>query len=269
MRKTTAQRQAGFSLLELLIVMALLVIVAGAILLQVRTAHQRAAFERTQIDLFQEAREFMDQMSRDLRQAGYPNPRNYNPTMLPTTGVSGQASTSTWAAVGLVYAGDYDLWFEGGLDDSGSLCGGTTPCVLYTQYHLDTSTTGGCPCLRRAQMARAATPGSENAGGDQYTTEIQNVVYTPGVPIFSYYANGGAQNIKNSPLSLALPLQWDSSLTATNQNLAIIDTVVIQLQVQSPYVDLKTGQAPSATLYSAVKINNCSQATTGQLSCAN
>jgi len=269
MRRRSRPLQHGFSLIELIIVMALLVIIAAAILLQVRTAQQRAAFERTQIDMFQEAREFMDQISRDVRQVGYPNPRNFDAVRLPasatavnttTTPSTPIPSSSPVAAVGLVYVGDYDLWFQGGIDDSGN--------VLYTQYHYDSSTTGGCPCLKRSQQVRSGTPGSETAN---YTSEVQNVVVTTGVPIFSYFANGGTVNIKDLPVSpaVSLPLQWDNSFGATNANLASIDTVVFQLTVQSPYRDLKTNLAPTTTLYSTIKINNCSQATTGQLSCAN
>jgi prepilin-type N-terminal cleavage/methylation domain-containing protein len=257
MKTKLAKAQGGFSLLELVIVMAVLAIVAGAIFEQIQTSSQRSATERTQLDLFQESREFMDQISRDLRQVGYPNPRDFNNVVLGATAqTSGDPTTSTNAAVGLVYVDKGDLWFEGGLDDLGN--------VLYTQYHYDPSTANGCPCLRRSQQTRAGSPGSETAN---YNAEVQNVqnLADPNnqIPIFRYYTSGGTTEVP----ALALPLQWTAS--ATNQTLATIDTIRIQLVVQSPYVDLKTGQAPVVTLVSTVKVNNCSQATTGQLSCSN
>jgi hypothetical protein len=51
--------------------------------------------------------------------------------------------------------------------------------------------------------------------------------------------------------------------------LANIDTVQVQLVVRSPYADLKTGAKPIVTLVSTVKLNNCSQAAQGELSCNN
>ena len=70
-------KERGFSLFELTIAMGVLLIVVGGILGVVDVANQRSYTEQAKLDMFQEAREFMDQMSRDLHQAGYPNPRHY------------------------------------------------------------------------------------------------------------------------------------------------------------------------------------------------
>src|SRR5438876_6856246 len=67
---------SGFSLLELMIVVVLVLVVTGSVFNVINLSTARSATEQTKLDMFQEAREFMDQMSRDLRQAGYPNPRN-------------------------------------------------------------------------------------------------------------------------------------------------------------------------------------------------
>ena len=70
-------KERGFSLVELTIAMVVLLVVVGGILGVVDVANQRSYTEQAKLDMFQEAREFMDQMSRDLHQAGYPNPRHY------------------------------------------------------------------------------------------------------------------------------------------------------------------------------------------------
>lgn len=266
--------QAGFSLLEMLMVVALLAIIVLAIATQVQTAHQRAAYERTQIDLFQESREFMDQISRDLRLVGYPNPRNYDNVRLGATATtSGDTTTSVLAAVGLTEAQPTDVWFEGGVDDTGAACSSEVPvpavCVLYTQYHYDSSTTGGCPCLRRSQVGRAGSPDSETAAYNSEVQNVQNYNVSPAVPIFRFYSNGGTVEVV--PSSGALPASpcWGCNSGSDNAVLASIDTIRVQLIVQSPYVDLKTGMAPLVTLISTIKVNNCSQATTGQLACSN
>jgi len=264
MRKRTANAQGGFSMIELLIAMVLLAVITGAIFLQVQTANQRGAYERTQVDLFQESREFMDQISRDLRQIGYPNPRNFDNSILGCTAMNadcsvspmapGDPTTSPGAAVGLVYAEDGDLYFQGGVDENGN--------VLYTQYHYDSSTDGNCPCLKRSQKIRNEIPNSETPDYNSEVQNVQNYLLNPTVPIFRYYANGGTTEVTSS-------LVWDGNGGADNAVLASIDTIRIHLVVQSPYRDLKTGRAPTVTLVSTIKVNNCSQATTGQLSCSN
>src|ERR1700739_1244288 len=72
---------SGFSLMELMIVLVIVLTIAGAIFQTIHLTTQRTTSEQTKVDMFQEAREFMDQMTRDLRQAGYPNPRNMDPSV--------------------------------------------------------------------------------------------------------------------------------------------------------------------------------------------
>src|SRR3954467_8996488 len=99
----------GFSLIELMMVLIIVLVISGAIFQVINLATQRSSTEQTKVDMFQEAREFMDQMSRDLRQAGYPNPRNFVDGVLTQTPVANDAR----AAVGLVKVDTGDLWFEG------------------------------------------------------------------------------------------------------------------------------------------------------------
>src|SRR5262249_32728314 len=136
------RKQSGFSLLELLIVLIVLLVISGVILRVINLAGQRSASEQAKLDMFQEAREFMDQMSRDLRQAGYPNPRNLDPGVF----TENPFINDDHAAAGLVKVDGGDLWFEGDMDGTGE--------VSVVRYHLDTSTTGGCPCLRRSQVPK-------------------------------------------------------------------------------------------------------------------
>src|SRR5712664_2025284 len=73
--KAALRPQAGFSLLELVIVCAILTIVLAAIFNGVDLVTQRSHAEQTKVDLTQEGREFVDEFERDLHQAGYPNCR--------------------------------------------------------------------------------------------------------------------------------------------------------------------------------------------------
>jgi len=58
-------RTSGFSLLELMVVLIIVLTISGAVFQTINMTTQRSAAEQTKVDMFQEAREFMDQMSRD------------------------------------------------------------------------------------------------------------------------------------------------------------------------------------------------------------
>ena len=162
-------RTSGFSLLELMVVLIIVLTISGAVFQTINMT--------TQVDMFQEAREFMDQMSRDLRQAGYPSPRNYDPAVLTQNPIINDRH----AAAGLVKVDAGDLWFEGDVDGSGK--------VSVVQYHLDTSTSNNCPCLKRSQIDKK--DGDPVTGQDpaSYQVEVQGVQNTN---IFSPYTNGAA-----------------------------------------------------------------------------
>src|SRR5205809_4267814 len=130
-------RTSGFSLMELMIVLIILLSISAAIFQTINVTTQRSSAEQTKLDMFQEAREFMDQMSRDMRQAGYPSPRNVDPSLLTQNPIRKDKD----AAAGLVKVDTGDLWFEGDVDGTG--------IVSVVKYHLDTTTTNGCPCLKR------------------------------------------------------------------------------------------------------------------------
>src|SRR5205814_1355591 len=125
----------------LMIVLVVVLTITGAIFQVINLTTQRTATEQTKVDMFQEAREFMDQMSRDLRQAGYPNQRNVDSSVLTQVPVINDQHI----AAGLVQVNTGELWFEGDVDGSGS--------VSVVRYHYDTSGTN-CPCLKRSQLAK-------------------------------------------------------------------------------------------------------------------
>src|SRR5436189_1531188 len=110
-------RTSGFSLMELMIVLIILLSISAAIFQTINVTTQRTSAEQTKVDMFQEAREFMDQMSRDLRQAGYPSPRNMDSSVLTQS----PQINDLHAAAGLVKVDSGELWFEGDVDGSGQV----------------------------------------------------------------------------------------------------------------------------------------------------
>jgi len=230
-KHTHSTPQSGYSLLEMMIVCGLLAVVLGAIFAQINLAQQNSSAEQVKMDLFQESREFMDQMARDLRAAGYPNTRNFSSD--PVT----PAEQSPQEAVGLVKLDVGQLWFESSIDGSGNV----------SVIHYNLLTTGAnCPCLTRSQTAKAqADPLTGQTETQQ--TEVQNVLNgSTSDPIFQAYYSDGT----------TVPLPID----ITNSSSANINSIAITLKVQSPYRDSKTGQKPTMTLMSTVRLNNCSVA---------
>jgi len=232
----------GFSLIEVMVVIVLLLVITGAIFSLINGAIARSGNEQAKLDMFQQAREFMDQMSRDLHQAGFPNPQNFVSNVL-----SNPNSDDLRGAVGIVKIDSGDLWFEGDVDGTGT--------VMVIQYHLDTSTTNGCPCLKRSQQPKVSGNPLTGQTAATYQVEVQGVQNTS---IFSAYVDGAT----GSPIPLPFDFNTDGATIAT------IDTVQAVLTLRSTYIDPQTHQQPIATLVSTVRLNNCSQAHDGlALSC--
>jgi prepilin-type N-terminal cleavage/methylation domain-containing protein len=228
------RKTSGFSLLELMIVLVIILSITAAIFQAINLTTERSSTEQNKLDMFQEAREFMDQMSRDLKQAGYPNPRDMDPSLFTVTPVINDKH----AAAGLVQVSSADLWFEGDVDGSGK--------VSAVAYHLDTTTANNCPCLRRSAVQKAN--GDPMTQTKTYQVEVQGVLNTN---IFAAFNNGG-------PVGLPVTTSSGSGIAVAG-----IDTVQATLSLQSPILDPQTGKYPSATLVTTVRINNCSQAAIG------
>lgn len=230
----------GFSVIELMVVVAIVTIVLAAILTQLDQVQQRATAEQGKVDDFQQARAFFDQVYNDTRQIGYPNVRNFD--------VSVGSWQSTLAndhrlAIGLVKVTSTQLEFQGDVDGTGN--------VSVVSYMLNGS--GTCTtCLERAQVAKVngdAVTGQTDLTSS-YGVQVQNVANT--TSIFTAFDSAGN--------SITLPIDVDS-------NAATIPTVRlirINVRVANPQsIDPKTGQHLEADFGGAVQIANCSMATTG------
>jgi hypothetical protein len=226
----------GFSFVELMMAIIVMMIVVGGIFGVIDVVNQRSYTEQAKLDMFQEAREFMDQMTRDLHQAGYPNPRNYvDGTVLTASTVTEDVNN----AVGIVKVDSGDLWFEGDVDGTGT--------VSVVRYHLDTSTTNGCPCLRRSQLDKIEGNPVTGQTAEVYQIQVQGVRNTD---IFSAFARGTT----GTPITLPINFNDDPA------DIASVDTIKVVLSLRSPIRDPKTGVFPETTLVATAKLNNCSQA---------
>ncbi len=207
---TSLPSQKGFSLIELVIVCAILSLVLGAVFSGIDVATQRSQAEMTKVDLTQQGREFVDEFERDLHQAGYPNCR-----MVSTAGIANNCpadnsnpnvAMNSAVAVGLVSVSNTQVIFEGDVDGNGvvdvvvyRLCDAAGNCPPTTT----------CPCtIQRSQMPKVAGIMPVPQGQPPYPTfsqELQNVVNS-GVP-------GGAAQYGGG-LLIAGNTVWGASNTA-------------------------------------------------------
>jgi len=236
-------RERGFSLLELMIVIVLLLTMMATVFQLVNQSIARSGTEQSKLDMFQESREFMDQLSRDLHEAGYPTTQNLSSGVLTASPIVNDHQN----AVGIVKIDTGDLWFEGNVDGTG---------VVYSvQYHLDTSTANGCPCLRRSQQLKIDGNPLTGQTPATYEVEVQGVQNTN---IFSAFLHGAT----GTPVSLPVDFNTNPSTVAN------IDTIEAVLTIKSTHVDAQTLKNPTTSLISTIRLNNCSQADTGQdMSC--
>ncbi len=203
-RRTSLQSHAGFSLLEMVIVCAILMIVLAAIFGGVNTVIQRSQAEQVKVDLVQEGREFIDEFERDLHQAGYPNCRMVSADAIvncpadngTTEGRSGKV------AAGLVYLSSTKVIFEGDVDGDGNV--DSVQYVLVDSAGVDPPS-GSCPCfIKRSQVTKVDGTASLSQT-PVFTQELQNIVNS-GQPTGTNTYGGG--------LSISGNTAWGATNTA-------------------------------------------------------
>ena len=248
------RRQHGYSLLELVIVVAILAIVTSGIFAQINQVQERASTERTKLDNMQEARDFVDQFFRDINQIGYPSSRLVDTTTCPSWSPAIVSPQTTYPlanpyifdnrlAIGLVSIGANAVQFEGDMIGNG--------VVQSIIYKINGS--GGCElCLQRSQVDKiSANPLLSQP--QNWGTEVNDVLSDP---IFTYFKADGTQ-IPNTSLPI--------DISNDPVTLASIKTIKISLTIRNnTVIDRKTNQAIETNFEGEVSINNCSMATTGQ-----
>jgi prepilin-type N-terminal cleavage/methylation domain-containing protein len=241
-------RQLGFTLIELLTALAIFLLISGAAFTLLASSQQRYRTEAQVLNSFQEARLGLDQIVRDVNDAGFPPPMfndgiaadavrfavapfawspNYTTPAPCLIGTAGGGTCNT--------PGDWDLIIETNPSPQ------TNPNVQWIRYQLQGTT------LMRGMVDKAPgnDPDGYTAANGNLVPFVQNVVNNqaatyggvypgtfPGgipVPIFSYTCDTG-----NIP-------QPCPPLVAPNNSPANIRDVVVTLIVAAPSVDATTG----------------------------
>ena len=236
----------GFSLMELIISLAVLTTVVGVAVDGMLKMQQRKAMENSKIDLVQESREFMDQIVNDIHQVGYPSSRMFDPSALAAAPCPAFLSTQ------LVYNGNNFCPPNVAVGVGGNGLNSITPTSL--QFEADVDGTGvsevfiqlaqtngvnaaACttpPCIiQRGVISKQAWI---NGNSVLYYTELGDVMNTT---IFTAYYNDG------SPATLP---------ATTKAGLSTVTDIGVTLYVKGITPDAQTGLYPTATMVSDVKL---------------
>ena len=229
--------QAGFSLIELMVSILILVVVMGAIFSQVDNIQINAKRESVKLDLTQESREFVDQFARDIHMSGYPISKLYQ----TNGGINDQH-----VAVGLVEASPTALRFEGDVYGDGNVYS-----VVYAYFATDPNDPN-CPCLRRSVLQKVAgdprgTPtGAQTA--PRYYTQVQNVIDPAGMAqgIFTYFQADGTV------------IDPGTGIDVINNQATIqqIDAIKVNLNTLSKQYDPQTGRQTVNNIATIAELEN-------------
>jgi len=242
-------RQDGFSLLEMMLAVLILIIVMGVVFEQLGVAQYRTVNEQARIDDFQQVRDFVDQFFRDINQIGEPNSRIFDlsgGTWSPA--LASPVINDSRFAIGLVKIDNNAIQFEASVNGIST--------VQSIQYMINGS--GTCTlCLQRSQIDKITASPLTGQNSPNWGTEVNDMVSNP---IFKYYDTTGTQ-------ITSLPV--DISTTAGANTIATVKTIQINLRVNDPTViDLQTGKPIEGVFEGEVSLNNCSMASNGQaMSC--
>ena len=243
-----ADNRNGFSLIELLLAMAVFLVICGAMFGLLDVSQQRYATETQLSGAFQETRLAVDQISRDVSDAGFPSAGMFSklpdPTLYavgPVAWDPGYSSVPCLIGTGgggtCTTPGDFDLILETTLQTP------TGPVVSWIRYRLQGTT------LYRSVVAKTDTdplgptsaPGAmvpfltnvmNNATGQfsQITAAYSNMFPSGPVPIFQYMCDTPTG-------AVACPLA--GTLYNSPYNIRDVDITVI-VETQQP--DAQTGQ---------------------------
>jgi prepilin-type N-terminal cleavage/methylation domain-containing protein len=224
-----ADAQRGFSLLELLITVAILATVLSVVVSGVTQLQKSNTNQAVNVDLTQESRQFMDQAVQDLHQAGFPSVKMFDPAT--------SAANPNLYAVGLVSISSTAIQYEGDVD-------GTGVSEVFLQL---SPATGPCPCtLRRGAVSKASYA---NGATPAYYTEVDGVVNTN---IFTAYDfAGNAIPLPCTPSGSAPTVCAGGSTPITN-----ITNIGLLLNVQSSAPNPMNGAYTNVTVSTEARIKH-------------
>lgn len=250
------RQQSGFSLLEMIIVVAILLAVTAIVFGNVNSIRLRSQVQKGAVEGLQDARGSVDLLIRDLHNSGFPNQKMYKPALL-----AGMATTSSVAntyisgntyyedsrvAFGIVAATDTTLLLEGDVNNDG--------VVEQVAYRLQpdpafNTPTGQCPCvLQRNVTAKTNTtpPATYAANWDNLVGGIVNTGTTSTLSLYGSVTDlhGTTRTLDSVYSSYKTTPVFKATLDSSGRPAAI----TVNLDVIGITPDRQSGQYPMATL---------------------
>ena len=239
--KPAIARARGYTLLELLISLFILLTVTGAVFEQINQMQKKSSAEAMKLDLSQAAREFVDQTVRDLHMSGYPGASMYSNPLDPTR-----------VAAGLVSVSPTQILFEGDVNNDG------TVYSVNIQYLAGDPVNPGnpnCPCIRRSATQKIGPDSLHPAMAAAYTETPH--VFPPGTgsgqsgeDLFAYYDQNGTQINIGSGVDISTPP--DASGVKI---ISTIKTIKINLSLLTPVRDLETNNFARTSISATARLN--------------
>jgi prepilin-type N-terminal cleavage/methylation domain-containing protein len=204
-RAFARNRAHGFSMLELMMVIAIMTVVFGIVATGMIQLQRRANTESSRVDRVQESRSFMEQVVRDIHQAGFPTVRMMDPAF--------SAGNPNAYAVGLINVDRGDLILEGDVDGSGAV---SRIEVQLLDANNNPCPSGACACTNVAPctLQRGSITKANFAAGNPvyYYRQVTNITnpniftayYYDGTPVALPATAADLPNIKNVGLSLSV-----------------------------------------------------------------
>ena len=239
--------QRGFSLLEMMVSLAILTVVIGVAVNGLTEMQRRDFAEHSKTDTVQEARDFVDQMVRDLHDVGYP------PRVVFKNKPQCSLATSVNVSCSLVSFSPTQIQYEGDLDGTGT--------IYEVFMNLQAPPSGKCPCiLQRGVVTKATWLGNGNP--PTYYTELNGVLNSgdgAGGTTFgvSLSGPGSYSSYDRAPIFQA----WDidanpvpNCVDATT--CSSIDSIQITVNVAPNFADPQTQTYPVYSITSKARVNN-------------
>jgi prepilin-type N-terminal cleavage/methylation domain-containing protein len=208
MRTSGTLRQAGFTIIELMVALGIFLIICGAAFTLLGTSQKRYQSDSQILNSFQEARLGMDQMVRDINNAGYPPP-SYFQTQNSGNANEYASTPFAWSPIGAACLmvscsspNQFDLIIETNVNPRNTnqvswiryrlgLPDGTNPTTLYRAFA--DMNPGGDPTTDSGLLA-AMTPFVQNVMNNAPAAQIAQLqasyptMFPSGnpVPVFTY-----------------------------------------------------------------------------------
>jgi len=252
------ERQRGFSLVELIVAMAVILIVVGGVFLLLSQSQQRMVATTTAEDSTAAGREALDLMVREMSLAGYPPPNSYAIGVITSSN-----QNLVTIGGGFLAANAYSVQFEADLANSG--------VVTVVNYQLQvpsgvsiascpgaaTNAALTVPTLMRSAVAKNANGAAVTPSYVPFASNVQNCANT--TPIFQYCPGPPTGTPVTAPWP-GTPCPDMSRMRATSlaapQNTR---TVLLRLQTQAMLRDPQTGQFSLVEFYDTTQRINPDQ----------